>query len=366
MTADLALIQEVANAVANGAVSQRSEMVRRVTDLFIVGLAQYSDEEVTLFDDVFTRLAVQIEISARALLAVRLAPIPKAPPNIIRALAFDDEIDVAGPVLAQSERLDDPTLVENARKKGQEHLFAISRRRSLSEPVTDELVERGDQLVVLSTAANRGAKFSNAGFEILVRRSDGDDSLASCVGSRPEIPPQLFLKLLAKASQAVRAKLEAEHPDARHEVHQAVSEVTSRIQAESFAEPLDYGAAQISVEMLHRSGKSDDSKLRVLANAGHFAEITEALALMCELPRPFVERAMNQERSDTLLVLAKAAELSWSTVRTILSLRARKRGVSAREIAQCLASFERLKPAAAKEIVQFYRRREQTKSTQSV
>jgi uncharacterized protein (DUF2336 family) len=361
MTADLALIHEVVNAVANGAVSQRSEMVRRVTDLFIVGLAQYSDEEVALFDDVFIRLVVQIEISARALLAVRLAPIPKAPPNIIRALAFDDEIDVAGPVLAQSERLDDPTLVENVRKTGQEHLFAISRRQSLSESVTDELVKRGDQLVVLSTAANRGAKFSNAGFEILVHRSDGDDNLAACVGSRPEIPPQLFLKLLAKASQAVRAKLEAEHPDARHEVHQAVSEVTSRILAESS----DCGAAQISIKLVPRSDKPGDSELRVLANAGQFPEITDALALMCQLPRPFVERAMIQERSDTLLVLAKAAELSWSTVRTILSLRARKRGVSAGEIAQCLASFERLQPAAAKEIVQFYRRREQSKSIQS-
>jgi uncharacterized protein (DUF2336 family) len=361
MTGDLALIQEVVNAVANGAVSQRSEMVRRVTDLFIVGLAQYSDEEVTLFDDVFTCLAVQIEISARALLAVRLAPIAKAPPNIIRALAFDDEIDVAGPVLAQSERLDDPTLVENARKKGQEHLFAISRRQSLSESVTDELVERGDQLVVLSTAANRGAKFSNAGFETLVRRSDGDDSLAACVGSRPEIPPQLFLRLLAKASQTVRAKLQAEHPHAEHEVHQAVAEVASRIQRESGVESSDYVPAQTSVEVLHRSGNPDDSKLRVLANTGQFGEITDALALMCELPRHFVERAMNQGRSDTLLVLAKAVQLSWTTVRAILSLRTRRQGLSAGEIAQCLASFERLKPAAAKEIVQFYRRREQIK-----
>jgi uncharacterized protein (DUF2336 family) len=244
MIAELALIQEVVNAVANGAVSQRSEMVRRVTDLFIVGLAQYSDEEVALFDDVFTCLAVQIELSARALLAVRLAPIPKAPPKIIRALAFDDEIDVAGPVLAQSEGLDDPTLVENARKKSQEHLFAISRRRSLSESVTDELVERGDQLVVLSTAANQGAKFSDAGFEVLVRRSDGNDRLGACVGSRSEIPPRLFLKLLAKASQTVRAKLEAEHPEARREIHQAVAEVANRIQSDSFVESLNYRAAR--------------------------------------------------------------------------------------------------------------------------
>jgi uncharacterized protein (DUF2336 family) len=207
---------------------------RRVTDLFIVGLDQYSDAEIALFDSILISLSEQIEISARALLAARLAPIAKAPPNIIRALAFDDEIDVAGPVLAQSERLDDPTLVENVRRKGQEHLFAISRRRSLSESVTDQLVERGDQLVILSTAGNSGAKFSDAGFAILVRRSDGDDRLAACVGSRSEIPLPLFHKLLAEASQAVRERLEAEHPDAKREVHRAVVEVTNRIQAKSF------------------------------------------------------------------------------------------------------------------------------------
>ena len=104
-------------------------------------------------------------------------------------------------VLIQSERLDDPTLVENARKKSQEHLLAISRRRSLSEMVTDVLLERGDQQVVLSTAENRGAKFSEAGFEMLVQRSAGDDRLTGCVGSRPDIPPHLFLKLLAIASE---------------------------------------------------------------------------------------------------------------------------------------------------------------------
>jgi uncharacterized protein (DUF2336 family) len=361
MTADLALIHEVAKAVANGAVSQRAEMVRQVTDLFIVGLDQYSDDELALFDDVFSRLVVQIEVSARALLAVRLAPIAKAPPNVIRVLAFDDAIDVAGPVLAKSERLDDPTLVENARQKGQEHLLAISRRRSLSELVTDELVERGDQQVVLSTAANLGAKFSNGGFEKLVRRSDGDDRLAACVGSRPEIPPQLFLELLAKASQAVREKLEAEHPDARGEAHQAVAEVANRIQAESFGRASGHNGAKGSVEPLYRSGQGNDSKLRVMANSAKLLDIIDELALICELPRPFVEEAMNQVRPDTVLVLAKAAELSWSTVRAILSLRAKTRGLPGGEFREQLAAFRRLKPSAANDIVQFYRRREQIK-----
>ena len=63
------------------------------------------------------------------LLAQRLAPIPKAPPKIIHTLAFDDLIEVAAPVLSQSERLDDAALMENARNKSQGHLLAISNRK---------------------------------------------------------------------------------------------------------------------------------------------------------------------------------------------------------------------------------------------
>jgi hypothetical protein len=72
----------------------------------------------------------------------------------------------------------------------------------------------------------------------------------------------------------------------------------------------------------------------------------------------FVERAMMQERSETVLVLARAIGLSWSTVKAILLLRAGKRIIAMDEIAQCLASFERLKTATAREIVRFYQKRD--------
>jgi len=142
-----------------------------------------------------------------SLLAHRLAPIPNAPSNITRILANDDEIRVAYPILAQSERLDDEALVQTARTKSQEHLLAISRRKSLGEIVTDVLVERGNQQVVLSTAKNSGARFSDSGLALLVRRSNGDDVLASYVGVRPDLPHDLFLTLLATASEMVLVQM---------------------------------------------------------------------------------------------------------------------------------------------------------------
>src|SRR5580704_883045 len=84
--------------------------VHHVSDLFVFGSEDFSDDQIAEFDDAFVRLAA-VEISVRAILAGRLAPIRNAPPTIIRALAFDDAIEVAGPVLMQSERLDSTALL---------------------------------------------------------------------------------------------------------------------------------------------------------------------------------------------------------------------------------------------------------------
>jgi uncharacterized protein (DUF2336 family) len=362
MTANPMLLSEVEDAMASGSATRRGKLVRHITDLFIVGAARCGEQEIELFDDVLTRLAVEIEVSARALLAVRLAPIGNAPPRIIRALAFDDEIDVAGPVLEQSERLDDASLIENARKKGQGHLFAISRRRSLGCSVTDVLVERGDQQVLLSTAENRGAKFSATGLAGLVRRSEGDDRLAACVGLRPEIPPHLFRELLAKASRLVRAKLEGAYPGARREVGEAVAEVAGRIEAEAREGVLDYAAARAYIGALQRRGQLDDKKLEAIAKLGRFDEIVSVLALMAELPVQFVVQAMKQERAEMFLIIAKAIALPWSTVKAILCARTGSGTISGGEIAKCLASYERLKATTAQEIVRFHRLRDHTET----
>ena len=356
MPATLELLSDVEDAMASGSATRRGKIVRHITDLFIVGSAQCSEQEIELFDDVLTRLAVEIEVSARALLAVRLAPIGNAPPRIIRALAFDDEIDVAGPVLEQSERLDEAALVENARKKGQEHLLAISRRRVLSEPITDVLVERGDQQVVLSTVENRGAKFSGGGFATLVRRSEGDDRLATCVGARPEIPPHLLLALLVKASRSVRLKLEAAHPGARRVVREVVAEVTSGMAGGSPSPAV----ARAYVEALDRRGRLEDKKLEALAKAGRCEQITTALAVLSGLPLDFVEQSMKQEGAEMILIIAKAIVLPWTTVKSILSARAGGRPISGGEIAQCLATYERLEVTTAQEIVRFHRLRDRS------
>src|SRR6202035_1317882 len=205
-------LDELQTTLAHGTVAQRVETLRRVTDLFINGAVDFSNEQIALFDDVFQCLILHIETSAKALLSNRLAPIDTAPPLTIRTLAFDDVIEVAGPVLSRSERLDDEALIETARNKTQAQLMAISTRRVLSGAVTDVLVLRGNDEVIQSTVNNPGAEFSERGFTPLGSPAEGDDNLATCIGLRPTIPRHLYLKLLAKASATVRDRLPAAPP----------------------------------------------------------------------------------------------------------------------------------------------------------
>src|SRR5258708_6793814 len=200
-------IQEIDAAIAHAPPARRAKMLVQLTSLFVERADQYSDDEIGLFDNVIARLAGEIETEARILLSERLAPVPNAPPRVIRMLAFDDHAEVAAPVLTESERLDEKTLIENAGTKSQAHLLAISRRKALGEALTDVLIRRGDRAVAVSVAANPGAKLSDSGVIRLVDRSTGDDELTERLGIRREVPPHLFLKLLAAASERVRVKL---------------------------------------------------------------------------------------------------------------------------------------------------------------
>src|SRR5215469_3744176 len=53
------------------------------------------------------------------------------PDNTIQMLAFNDDIEVATPVLRLSERLDERALLANAGSWSQRHLFAIAQRTLL-------------------------------------------------------------------------------------------------------------------------------------------------------------------------------------------------------------------------------------------
>lgn len=172
-------------------------ILRRVTDLFLVGAEGYNDEQIAIFDDVICRLIENIGQPALVELSDRLSSVDKGPGNALARLSSSDDIAVAGPALARSNSLTDKDLVAIAGKKGQKQLAAIAGRPRISEVVTDVLVERGNAEVSRKVSANLGARISETGFVKLINKAKKDRDLASTIAKRNDLPAELvpFLQL---------------------------------------------------------------------------------------------------------------------------------------------------------------------------
>jgi uncharacterized protein (DUF2336 family) len=354
MTAARSLIPEIEDVIQRGSAEKRAETLRRITTLFLEGSSYFNDEQIQLFDDVLTRLIAEIETKARAELSRRLAPVANAPHELVRRLANDDEISVAGPVLMQSPRLDSADLASIASSKGQAHLFAISYRHGLDEAVTDVLVERGNDDVVLNVAGNATARLSDTSYSKLVNRAVSDGALAEVVAKRPDIPDRLFRELLVRATAVVQQRLlAAARPETQAEIRHVMARVASEVASQ--ASPLrNYKAAIDKVRGLSREGLLDEAQLAEFAQSNAYDETVAALSEITEVPIDVVDRLMGGERPDPILILCKAAGYSWPTAKSVILLRLGQKVKSSPSLDTASANFDKLSVSTAQRVVRFW------------
>jgi uncharacterized protein (DUF2336 family) len=351
--AALSLIPELEEVIQRGSRKKRAETLQRITSLFLHGANSYSEQHVDLFEHVFGRLIEEIESQARAELSARLAPVPNAPAKVLRALAKDDDIAVAGPVLKLAPRLSDTDLVDVARTKSQAHLQAISARRVLGEAVTDVLVGRGDREVARSVAGNRGARISAIGFSCLVKRAADDGVLAEKVGLRPDIPPPMFRELLMRATAVVRKRLLASAaPEVKAEIRDVLAKVSKEVGAR--VGPRDYGDAQRLVLNLNRVGQMNEPALAAFCSDGKYEESVVGLAALAKVPVNVADRLMSGDRPDPVLILCKAAGLGWSTVKGIFQIHPNGERISQHGLDEAFANYSRLSASTAQRVARFW------------
>jgi uncharacterized protein (DUF2336 family) len=266
------------------------------------------------------KLIEQVDREIRAYLANKLAFVDRAPARVIRHLANDDAIAVAGPVLQHSPCLDEEFLVGSAKSKDQEHLAAISLRQTICHSVTDVLLERGDDRVMLTLAKNSGAKFSERGYSMMVDRAKDSQQLACAVFNRADIPRHHMLALCEKASAIVRKELENEAGRKAEEIATAVILASQKLQEQSHEESKNYASARLRVAALQRASGLSESEVLAFARQGEFEEAVVAISEMCGLPAAQTERLIFEGSCDRLFIVARAIGLSWSCVRELLAM----------------------------------------------
>jgi uncharacterized protein (DUF2336 family) len=241
--------------------------------------------------------------------------------------------------------------------------MAISTRRTLSGAVTDVLVQRGNNEVIQSTVNNPGAEFTERGFTRLVSRAEGHDNLTTCIGLRPSVPRHLYLKLLAKASDTVRQRLEAANPQQAAEVPTAVKEATRRARSATSTITQNTAIAHALVKSLYDHGRLDESEVASFAAAGKFDEANASIAALANVPVAIAENMMIESRAEGVMILAKVAGLSWPTVKTIIKMRDDLSGAEPSNLLVCKDTYERLRPSTAQQVLRFHRMQQNTPAT---
>jgi uncharacterized protein (DUF2336 family) len=276
---------------------------------------------------------------------------------LIRKLAHDEDIAVAGPVITRSARLQETELLELAHTKGQAHLAALAGRKNIGEAVTDILVRRGDTEVMHNVAENQSARLSEGGFSALVKHAEDDSDLAEKVGHRVDIPPHLFRALLVRATAVVQQRLlHAAKPETRAEIQRVLDKVSKEF--ETSAPARDYSTAYRAMIAMHQAGTLTETTLVESARDKEFEETVAALAVLCDVPVDTADRLMAGDRPDPILILCKAAGYSWDTARAIILSRPSAKGTSTQSLGEAFANYERLSPETAQRVVRFWQVRQ--------
>lgn len=184
-------------------------------------------------------------------------------------------------------------------------------------------------------------------------RAERDDDLASCIGLRPDLPRHHYLKLVAKASLAVRRKLEAAHPEFADDVSSVVQEAAQQIRAASMTRQTE--RARALVKSLHEDGRLTELQVATFAEQGKFDETNAGLAALAGVAVETAETMMIESRIEGVMILAKVAAMQWSSVRAIIALREKLSGGSQTDMLTLRDAYEALRSSTAQQVLRFHR-----------
>lgn len=360
---------EIEHLSATGRGDRRPDILRRVTDLFLITADQQKPADTEVFSDVLQRLAHGVDADARLELARRLADSPKAPKLLIRDLAYD-AIEIARPILERSPRLSDTDLIELACSGDLARSDAISRRARLNAAVTEILAEHGDDIALMQMVANAEAAFKPATFELLTERAKSNSELRQMLLLRHDLPAA-FAARLREQEAPPQQETEEAHGHAFSERSLEHTERARPLNGRDTTPPVstaqtgidhdddngdegDYSRPQDEPEP-KPTRRQDEAQLAELARAGRLEETIACLSHLTGFAPPLVRNCLLSAEAPALVILCKAHFLSSPTFSALLQLRQTAGAISPKGIASAMRRYETMDPYMAQRIMRFLR-----------
>ena len=344
---------------------QKSREGRSRLAALIVQLFDYPDQalnarERELIYRILHDVVRDIEMSTRRAIATHIAGRDDVPKDLILMLA-NDKIEIAYPVLVESGLLRDEDLIEIVRFRSIEHQLAVAARQGIGESVSAELVETGEENVIVALLKNKSAKIAGQTMEYLVEQSRRVDAYREPLLLRKEISPDVVKRMFIWVSMALREYIVANFAIDRHEIDNLMERVIAiEVGRLSEEKPLPRKKSQELAKAMDEEGLITPDLLISALREAEFPLVVAMFSRLTGLRDYLITRFMFEPGGEGLAIACKASGIGKMTFATIYSLAQQSPTAaadpSAGDLASVLRFFDSFSAAAAQDVMRQWQR----------
>jgi hypothetical protein len=343
----------VLNGDAN--ILERDQLFRNMAQLYSYVSDRCDDEQVAQYDEVLCQLAELVEVEARTHVAKLLAPLDRAPGNVVNKLA-NDTIEVAAPLLEFSNVLSDDDLIDIVSTQSEAHRVAIAGRNVVTERVGEAIVDHGGSPSVTRLVANQAAELGEEAVQKLVTRAATDTALANNLRGRTDIDWTTLRGQITDAGQKVLDALgDATRPMDPVTASKVNSVVYNRMRNRAGFSSQEWKLAYNQVKALSDRHQLDEKALIRFARFGYGHHSAAALTVMLRVaPEVFVKWLAMQDYV-AVTVAVRALEVTPDLFEALIATMPWRDLPTEADKANVRSRFEALTPEEAQGIFELWR-----------
>lgn len=310
------------------------------------------EEAVKTIQTLLSRAAKDV----RMLLAERLSMEEDVPLQLMMALAIDEDIEIARPVLKETKKFKDPDWDFVINQTGSEHWCMIADRDDLSEKTMTSILDKEDEASALKIVENTHLQLRPVLMNMLKRLAFRIDKLHVPLLNRHEIDPATATELYWSASESLRHKIVERYELDKRTLDEALENVVQELVNAA------HGHHDVTPDLVVMAKRYSDRReitpqfMTKVLRRGQIAFFIALMSRYSGLTVELTRRVIAKKEGDLLAILCRANSIMKSDFATYYLLTRATVSTDYRgnqgDLSSALSIYDRLDRERAREIMQ--------------
>jgi uncharacterized protein (DUF2336 family) len=188
---------------------KRLDVTKKIGKYYTAG--GFAIDQMEIAEKIFRTLVKDTEVEVRKVLSESIKLSKDIPNDVVKELAKDIN-EVSLPVLEFSEVLSDEDLIDIIESSGDyTKQETVAKRKTVSEIVSNVLIEEGNEAVVDKLLQNDGASVAEDSYKKIIDDFPDKEKILEVMVQREKIPVTIMEKLAKTVSEELYSKLESKH-----------------------------------------------------------------------------------------------------------------------------------------------------------